>query len=276
MGKVAGSARKQTAKPNHGHELDALLKHPQLWRADQLEVARDGLKTGFTNLDTALHGTGWPKAGLMELLGDQPGIGELRLLAPALSALSAEQRWISWVNPPHIPYAPALEALGIEVAKVLLVHPRNHRDALWALEQALKSGTCSSVLAWLDEGQLKQTDLRRLQLAAKMGNCLAVLFRPAHAARQQSPAELRIRLHAQTPPQRDVLEIEILKRRGGWPPEPFAVQLEHLSITLPELTQRLALWRRHRQRASPQTHRRPDPQRTDQQSDQHSDQQRLH
>jgi hypothetical protein len=132
------------------------------------------------------------------------------------------------------------------------------------------------VLAWLDEDQLKPTDLRRLQLAAKMGNCLAVLFRPEHAARQQSPAELRLKLHAQTPPQRDALEIEILKRRGGWPPEPFAVQLEHLSITLPELTQRLALWRRHQGRASPQTHRRPDPQRSDQRSDQHSDQQRLH
>ena len=41
MGKVAGKARKQivrkqTAKPNRGHELDTLLKHPQLWRADQL------------------------------------------------------------------------------------------------------------------------------------------------------------------------------------------------------------------------------------------------
>ena len=272
-------------KPHPGkadHELDALLKHPQLWRADQLETARDGLKTGFTNLDTALagrHGTGWPKAGLMELLSDQPGIGELRLLAPALSALSAEQRWISWVNPPHIPYAPALEALGIDVAKVLLVHPRSHRDALWALAQALKSGTCSSVLAWLDEDQLKQTDLRRLQLAAKQGNCLAVLFRPEHAARQQSPAELRIVLHAQTPPQRDALKIEVLKRRGGWSPEPFAVQLEHLSITLPELAQRLALWRRHRQASQP-AQRRPDPprseQHSDQRSDQHSGQHRLH
>lgn len=234
--------------------LDELLKHPQLWRADRLEIRNEGLSTGFSNLNAALagkQGDGWPKAGLVELLCDQPGIGELRLLAPALAALCAEQRWISWINPPYIPYAPALEALGIDVRKMLLVHPRGYRDGLWALEQALKMGTCSCALAWLDDTRLKPADLRRLQLAAKQGTCLAVLFRPERVAALASPAELRLALRAETPPQRDAVRVEILKRRGGWPQRPFTVQLKHLSLTLPELEQRLALWRRHHRQRLP-------------------------
>ena len=60
----------------------------------------------------------------MELLLPCAGIGELRLLMPALRALSNTQnRWLAWINPPFIPYAPALQAAGIESSKILLIHP---------------------------------------------------------------------------------------------------------------------------------------------------------
>ena len=49
----------------------------------------------------------------MELLSEDYGIGELRLLSPALATLSStDDRCIAWVNPPHLPYAPALQALA--------------------------------------------------------------------------------------------------------------------------------------------------------------------
>ena len=48
----------------------------------------------------------------MELLGDHPGIGELRLLAPALSALSAEQRWIGWGQPTAHSLRPGARSAG--------------------------------------------------------------------------------------------------------------------------------------------------------------------
>ena len=96
----------------------------------------------------------------MELLCDVHGIGELRLLASALTRLSRnESRWITWINPPFVPYAPALARVGIDVGKVLLVHPKSHREALWALEQALKTGASSAALAWLDESALKATEI---------------------------------------------------------------------------------------------------------------------
>ena len=64
--------------------------HPALWRASQLGSGRSAVSaTGFAALDAQLPGGGWPHGVLTELLLDQPGIGELRLLAPVLARLSA-------------------------------------------------------------------------------------------------------------------------------------------------------------------------------------------
>jgi len=223
---------------------------PRLWRAGALESDEASIPTGHAALDELLAGHGWPRGGLIELLCDRTGIGELRLIAPALAALSAEPRWILWLNPPHIPYAPALAALGIDVRKVLLVHPRQHRDALWALEQALRSGTCSAALAWFDERKLKGPEIRKLKLAASEGKTLAMLFRPESASGNASTAELRLRLRASTSAQNALshgsVEIDIVKRRGGWP---VAVNVElptPVPVGYAELERELRAWRGQR------------------------------
>ena len=221
-------------------EIASLLQHPHLWRADQLVQAPDTLPSGFANLDEHLPGGGWPRAGLCEFLLATTGVGELRLLAPALKALGErEERWLAWINPPFIPYAPALSALGIDIGKVLLVHPKNHQDALWALERSTRSGTCSMVLAWLDEKQLTVKDTRRLQLAAKQGHTLTCLFRPKPAARLNSMAELRLEM---APVEPGILEVSVNKRRGGWPVTGLHVQVAE-SPRHDELREQLSLWR---------------------------------
>ena len=217
-----------------------LLEHPALWRAGQLNQAPEALSTGFPELDAHLPGHGWPRAGLSEFLLDTTGAGELKLLAPLLKDLSrSEARWIAWVNPPFIPYAPALTALGIDVDKVLLIHPRDHKDALWAFERAARSGGCSVVLGWLDEKQLKVKDSRRLQLAARQGRAFSCLFRPAAAAAESSMAELRLKMKALGSGK---LEVSITKRRGGWP-----VTGLNLTVAEPrrpaEIREQLSLWR---------------------------------
>ena len=174
--------------------IKKLLHHPHLWRAGQLAQSPDTLSSGFATLDEHLPGCGWPRAGLAEFLLNTTGMGELRLLAPLMRELTrSEHRWIAWINPPFIPYAPALEALGIDVSRILLIHPKTHPEALWALERASRSGTCSMTLAWLDERQLHLKAPRRLQLAARQGRTLTCLFRPSEAAATNSMAELRLR-----------------------------------------------------------------------------------
>jgi len=188
-----------------------------------------GLSSGFPELDQQLAGNGWPNDGVTELLLDEAGIGELRLLLPALSYLSNNlSRWITFVAPPYIPYAPALVSGGVDLTKVLIISPENQQDALWATEKALSSQSCSAVLAWPDK-HLKQTDIRRLQVAAKSGHCWNILFRSSHIAHHPSPAELRILLR---PCQGEVLSdssflnASIIKRRGGWATGIFPINLQ--------------------------------------------------
>lgn len=202
--------------------LDKLCAGSGLWRARELPGHRpgsngsgsDGIGTGFPALDAELVDRGWPSAGLTELLCATPGIGELRLVSPALASLCAtEDRLITWVAPPFVPYAPALQAAGIDLAKVLLVHPDSHGEALWALEQALRTGACCAVLGWLSEPRLKFAELRRLQFAARQGGAWGSLFRPQDALGDPSAAELRLHLQ----PRHGGLLVDIVKRRGGWP-----------------------------------------------------------
>ncbi|MEQ9003463.1 MAG: translesion DNA synthesis-associated protein ImuA [Pseudomonadales bacterium] len=214
--------RRPPNRPNA--RLADLLAHPALWQAGRLDTAAAATPSGFSALDAHLPGGGWPQAGLAELLLATAGVGELRLLAPLMAALSRQQpRWVAWIAPPFVPYAPALEAQGVQTDRLLLVHPATHPQTLWALERAGRSGSCSLILGWLDERRLRAADTRRLKLAAHQGNCLICLFRPEQAAARSSMAELRLRL---TPAAADCVTVDIRKRRGGWPVDgirvPFA------------------------------------------------------
>ncbi|OFZ91451.1 MAG: hypothetical protein A2V78_12870 [Betaproteobacteria bacterium RBG_16_64_18] len=196
---------------SHASPLSAaLLAQPALWRGSGLaRVAAPSLTTGFPALDAELPGGGWPTAGLTEILPAHEGIGELRLLGPALASLSAAGKRLAWIAPPHRPYAPALAAAGIDLASLIIVKARTAQKTLWAAEQALASRACGAVLAW--PGAVTYSELRRLQLAAEASRVLAVLFRPRQAAGESSPAVLRIALGAAA----GGLAVHILKRRGA-------------------------------------------------------------
>ena len=59
--------------------------------------------------------------------------------------------------------------------------------------------------------------LRRLQLAAEDQGCWVLLFRPASASQQRSPAALRILLSQASSQAPTATRVQILKCRGGRP-----------------------------------------------------------
>lgn len=191
--------------------LDRLLQRTDIWRGNRSTAAVRAVPSGYSELDELLPGGGWPRGMLTEILMPRQGIGALRLLMPALAQLSHDDRWLCWVAPPHIPYAPALVAAGVDLSRVLLVHPRARQDGLWAVEQSLRSGNCGAVLAWPALGDMRV--MRRLQLAAEAGDALGFLFRSQRFVDQPSSAALRIQLD--TDSDGDLL-VSVLKRRGGW------------------------------------------------------------
>jgi hypothetical protein len=221
------------AQSSDDPRLARLLEHPALWRGRS--AARSStVPTGFAALDAALPGGGWPQVGLVEILISRLGVGELYLILPALAFLTQrlEARWCAWIAPrepfaergegsraaqatqasraraPLEPFAPALAAHGLNLARVLVARTES---PLWACEQALRSGACDAAVAWMQRVPVRAT--RRLQLAAERGRTLVVLFRglSTRAVREPSAAVLRITVQ----PVREEIRIGILKSRGS-------------------------------------------------------------
>lgn len=192
--------------PSHPIRAPEAL-HPSLWLASQL--ARSSTRcidTGFAALSAQLPGAGWPSGTLIDLLARQPGIGELRLLGPALAALDG--RPVVLLQPPHPPQILALAALGLAPSQLIWLRSSNSRDALWAAENVLRSGACGALLFW--QSHVRSEALRRLHLAAQGGETLFFMLRPLAAAQDASPAPLRLALR----PAAGGIDIEFVKRRG--------------------------------------------------------------
>lgn len=204
--------------------IEQLIQLPGVWRGGELEHAQQpAVPTGHAALDAELPGGGWPRGTLSEVLHVGAGIGEVTFLAGALSRASEANRLVAWINPPHLPYAPALAQSGLVLDRCLVVRPANREDALWAAEQALKSGACGAVMLWLEEGAARRHDeyawLRRLQMSAESGRSMAILFRSMEAERLSTPAHLRVVLSREE----GVLKVRIPKRRGPSLMRPVAI-----------------------------------------------------
>ena len=179
-----------------------LVQFPGVWRGGELEhVVHSIIPTGHARLDAQLPGGGWPQGTLTEVLHDAAGIGEVSFLAGALARAGEGGRLIAWVNPPHLPYAPALAQAGIPLNRCVVVNPVDREGALWAAEQSLKSGACGAVMLWMEAQRKSRGEdyacLRRLQMAAEAGRAMAVLFRSTFAEKLSSPSHLRVVLATQ-------------------------------------------------------------------------------
>ena len=188
-----------------------LSSHPLLWRGKQVSHRIPTLSTGHTRLDEALPGGGWPLGAITELVNDTAGCGELSLLLPVLARLSRENHWISMIDPPWIPYPPALHGHGLALEKLLLIRTQSRSESLWACEQVVRGISGGAMLAWPDAPSF--SELRRLQLAAKRTQKTVFLFQDRQSANTSSPAVLRLQLTADD----GDLQVRVLKCRGQRP-----------------------------------------------------------
>jgi hypothetical protein len=211
-----------------------------LWRANEVsdEIGGPTIASGFAALDRELPGGGWPLGQLIELLTDDAGIGELSLLAPALSQLARSHHCTVWVLPVDaatavsgrsaleaqaVPYAPALATAGLDLARTIFVKPATPRESVWAVEQSLRARHLGAVVGWLPQagGDGDFRALRRLHLLAQRHQALAFVLRSARQAQAPSPAVLRLQLASAA----GQLHVTLLKRRGRPLLDPITLQL---------------------------------------------------
>ncbi|WP_250511589.1 translesion DNA synthesis-associated protein ImuA [Caballeronia sp. GACF4] len=208
------------ALPKH---IEAI--HPAIWRGSQLARAYGKtIDTGYAALSAELPGGGWPIGSLVELLIQQPGIGEMRLLNPAL--IAASQRPVALLQAPHVPNSLAFAYLGVPLNKLTMLRAPKTADALWCAERVLNARSCGALLFW--QQHIRSEALRRLHLAAQATETLLILVRPLAAAQDSSPATLRLGVR----PADGGIVVDIIKRRGPTRTESLSIHLQPSPILL--------------------------------------------
>ena len=161
--------------------------------------------TGYEALDNHLDG-GFPFPGVVDMQSET-GIGELQLLLPFIRSRT---RLCVMINPPANVNAHALIHQNISTELIWGVTTSDPIEALWAAEQCLKSGVCSSVLLWHQEVQIHQ--VKRLLLSAQTGQSMCCLLRHSMVQGGALPVSLSMQLL----PSSTGLNIKVNKLKGGW------------------------------------------------------------
>lgn len=211
--------------PPHDQRLQSLLSSPHLWRGEQHEPLLEspggtrltGIASGHTTLDAVLPWRGWPRSALVEIISPWWGAGEMQLILPLLHTMSRDRQWTLWIAPPLSPYAPGLMQAGIDPACNIVVTPAPSQ-LLWSLEKALQSRACALVLGW--PGLLTGKHIRRLQLAARKGRTLGILFHQRNIRHSASV----LRLGTETI--EDSLQVHVLKARGSYRRDSVSIRLD--------------------------------------------------
>ncbi len=161
--------------------------------------AKPVLRTGAVDVDIALPEGGLSRHGLHEVLappsssvphGMMAAGAASGFVAGLLGRLMADrQKPVLWCRRNHDLYAPGLQRYGVPIEHVLLAHPKNDTDMLWAMEEGLRSGAVAAVVGEADNPS--HTAFRRLQLAAERNGIPGFLLRAGTAERAAGPVTTR-------------------------------------------------------------------------------------
>ncbi len=116
------------------------------------------------------------------------------LLALLTRVMKAETGPVLWCGRRPELYAPALAALGLDPARLIVVRARTETDRLWAFEEGLRTKGLAAAIAELEK-PLDLAGSRRLQLAAEKG-ATGFALRLDGAAAAASAVETRWRIAA--------------------------------------------------------------------------------
>ena len=128
-------------------------------------------------------------------------------IAGILSALMRDGGAALWIGASPTVFPPALASFGIAPERIIFIDAKNHKDALWAMEEALKCNTLAAVVGELPE--MNFTASRRLQLAVEQSRVTGFVLR-----RDPLPGEIMDDIPGVGFPR---WQVELLKVRNGKP-----------------------------------------------------------
>jgi len=139
-------------------DLAQLLERDDIWVGKAKRVAaKEFLGSGHESLDGVLSG-GWPTGSLLEICQQGSLSAEWVLLG---APLAKEHRPIFLLNPPMLPFCPALVEMGIDLNRLYIVRTANKIAFVNAFVELARSSECGALLAWQPKESLTYTELRK-------------------------------------------------------------------------------------------------------------------
>jgi hypothetical protein len=193
----------------------------------------DVTPSGEPEVDALLPGGGFPRGSLCQLAGP-PGSGKTALALAALARATGAEGVAAYLDARRELYPPAAAALGVDLARLLIVRPppragwrqgEEVRVALWAAEALLACGAFEAVAldiplgARCGEGRgggaRVDAMLLRVRAAAEKGGALALWLADESEARV--PGALRLELSPPSAASRPRVRRALGGERSGAP-----------------------------------------------------------
>lgn len=164
------------------------MSHAQLRSQLQADILRlQGFKPAGSGLgalslgaiDAAFPNRTFPTGAVHEVVS--PASEDLAaasgFLTGLMAALMRPKGVAVWISTRRTVFPPALKAFGIKPDRLLFVEVPRERDALWAMEEALKSPALTAVVGELRD--ISFTASRRLQLAVEQSQVTGFIINRA-------------------------------------------------------------------------------------------------
>ncbi|WP_224240888.1 ImuA family protein [Hyalangium gracile] len=205
-----------TAEQRSGAVVEQLRERiRQLQAAPRSYLAT--LRTGVAEVDALLPSGGFPLGQALELCGEAAS-GRTSLALRAVASAHREHRLCAWVDGPKELYPPAAAAMGVDLARLLIVRPKEPSQLAWTAVQLARSGAFACVVLDLTQGlaggrssgvRLSLAEGKKLADAAFRGGSLLLLLSSPNA-----PADgvTRMRTEAMGP---EGLSVEVVRSRQG-------------------------------------------------------------
>ena len=182
---------------NHSLAIEKLAQQLRRYERTLQPIVDENrlLSTGIDALDALLPDGGISRGTLMEWLSEKAGGGAGTLAFTVAAQLMRADGACVVIDPAATFYPLAIGKLADELQRMIVVHPANGSDALWALEQSLRCRGVAAVVCRLGhafERQLHHHAYRRLQLAAETGGAIGLLLRPARYRVHPTWADVRL------------------------------------------------------------------------------------
>ena len=133
--------------------------------------------TGLGPIEQAFPGQVFPTGAVHEFLSREAedAAATSGFMAGILGRLMRNGGTGLWISTRRTIFPPALKVFGIEPERIIFVDVARQKEALWAVEEALKCDALTAVIGELNE--LSFTESRRLQLVVEQSRVTGFIHR---------------------------------------------------------------------------------------------------